>query len=156
MRLLSGILRASPLFALLAPPALAAGGPMSFSFNLSLSPKAAALLAEKKERIIVWSSWWGEPTKAAKKYADEVGQIALGQERVTLTAAGGAGELTGRKVAVNHIDRVKDRAVQVWINVYTARLSGPDNLLNCDIFEDSLLVARAKPIAIACKLIGEN
>jgi hypothetical protein len=44
----------------------------------------------------------------------------------------------------------------VLVNVVSARLSSPDNLLACGVLEDSLAKARAKPIAIFCKTLDEE
>ncbi len=49
------------------------------------------------------------------------------------------------------------KAVGVLINVYTARKTTQDNLIDCGIFEDTLAKAQAsQPIPIACKMIGEK
>jgi hypothetical protein len=143
--------------ALFAPvPSNAMDGGMSFSVDVSLSSPAAAKLNALKEKIVVSVFWFGEPTRAARKRADEMGQIDLGTEQVRLPASGGRTEITGRSVQVKHIDWVKNRAVQVNVNVFSARLSGPDNYLDCGAFEDTVVVARSKPIQMVCKLIGEH
>jgi hypothetical protein len=144
----------------LSVPARAAAAPadtgMGFSVDVSLSGAAAAKLSALKEAITIAAYWYGEPTRAARKQADEMGQINLGTEDVRIPGSGGRGEITGRKVQVKRIAWVRDRAVQVNINVFSARLSGPNNYLDCGLFEDAVTVARAKPIQIACKLIGER
>jgi hypothetical protein len=137
-------------------PASATDGSMGFSVDVSLSSPAAAKLNALKEKIVVSVLWYGEPTRAARKRADEMGQIDLGTEQVRLPASGGRAEITGRSVQVEHIDWVKDRAVQVNVNVFSARLSGPDNYLDCGAFEDTVVIARSKPVQMVCKLIGEH
>jgi hypothetical protein len=137
-------------------PASATDGSMGFSVDVSLSSPAAAKLNALKEKIVVSVLWYGEPTGAARKRADEMGQIDLGTEQVRLPASGGRAEITGRSVQVKHIDWVKDRAVQVNVNVFSARLSGPDNYLDCGAFEDTVVIARSKPVQMVCKLIGEH
>jgi len=101
-----------------------------------------------KEKIVVSVLWYGEPTRAARKRDDEIGQIDLGTEQVRLPTSGGPAEITGRSVQVKHIDWVKNRAVQVNVNVFSARVSGPDNYLDCGAFEDTVAVARAKPVVL--------
>jgi hypothetical protein len=137
-------------------PASAVDGAMGFSIDVSLSPQAAAKLAALKEQIVVSVLWYGEPTKAARKHADEMGQIDLGKEEARLPGSGGRAEITGRSVQLKQLDWVKDRAVQVNVNVFSARLSGPNNILNCDLFDDNVVVARSKSVQIACKLIEEQ
>jgi hypothetical protein len=137
-------------------PSSAMDGSMGFSVDVSLSSSAAAKLNALKEKIVVSVLWYGEPTRAARKRADEMGQIDLGTEQVRLPSSGGQAEITGRSVQVKHIDWVKNRAVQVNVNVFSARLSGPDNYLDCGAFEDTVVVARSKPVQMVCKLIGEQ
>ena len=129
---------------------------MGFSVDVSLSSTAAAKLNALKEKIVISVLWYGEPTRAARKRADEMGQIDLGTEQVRLSGSGGPAVITGRSVQVKHIDWVKNRAVQVNVNVFSARLSGPDNYLDCGVFEDTVVVARSKPVQMVCKLIGEH
>jgi hypothetical protein len=143
--------------ALFAPvPSAAPDGGMGFSVDVSLSSAAAARLNALKEKIVVSVFWYGEPTKAARKRADERGQIDLGTEEVRLPASGGRGEITGKTVEIKHIDWVKGRAVRVNVNVFSARLSGPNNYLDCGAFEDAVAIARSKSVQMTCKLIGER
>jgi hypothetical protein len=137
-------------------PASARDSAMGFSLDVSLSSRAEAQLGSLQEKITVWALWSGQPTKAAKKQVDEEGKIDLGTEEVTLPASGGHAAFTGRSVKPARIGWVKDRDVQILVNVYSARLSGPNNILNCDIFDGSVAVARATPPRIACKLIEEQ
>jgi hypothetical protein len=137
-------------------PSSAMDGSMSFSVNVSMSAPAEAKLNALKERIVVSVLWYGKPTKAARKHADEMGQIDLGTEQVRLPASGGRAEITGRSVQVKHIGWVENRAVQVNVNVSSARLSGSNNFLDCGVFEDTVVVARSKLVHMVCKLIGEH
>jgi hypothetical protein len=139
-----------------ALPASARDSAMGFALDVTLSPQAEAQLASLQEKITVWALWSGQPTKAAKKQVDEEGKIDLGTEEVTLPASGGHAEFTGRSVKPGRIGWVKDRDVQILVNVYSARLSGPNNILNCDIFDGSVTAARATPPQIVCKLIEEH
>ena len=43
----------------------------------------------------------------------------------------------------------------VNVNVYSARRSGPDNILDCDFFDDALTLAQQASLTLHCKLIGE-
>lgn len=142
--------------ALAALPARAVDGAMGFSVQVSLSAAAATRLAQLREAITVSVVWYGEPTKAARKFADEMGQIDLGTETVGLPGTGGTAVVTGAAVKVAHVDRVKNRAVNVNVNVFSARRSAPDNLLSCDLFDDALTLTRPGPVAIHCRLIGER
>jgi hypothetical protein len=137
-------------------PSSAVDASMGFSVDVSLSSPAAAKLNALKEKIVVSVLWYGEPTRAARKRADEMGQIDLGTEQVRVPASGGRAEITGRSVQIKHIDWVKDRVVRVNVNVFSARISGPNNYLNCGAFEDNVVVARSKPVQMVCRLIEEH
>jgi hypothetical protein len=149
-----GCIWAITLFA--SVPSIALDGSLGFSVDVSLSAPAATKLDSLKEKIVVSVLWYGEPTKAAKKRADEMGQIDLGTEQVRLPGSGGRAEIKGRSVQLKHIEWVQNRAVRASVNIFSARLSGPDNYLDCGIFDNTVVVARAKPVQIACKLIGER
>lgn len=137
-------------------PSRAMDGSMGFAVEVSLSAPAATKLNVLKEKIVVSVLWYGEPTSAARKRADEMGQIDLGTEQVRLPASGGRAEIAGRSVQIKRIDWVKNRAVLANVNVFSARLSSPNNYLDCGVFEDTVVVARSKPVKIVCKLIGEH
>lgn len=124
--------------------------------SVTLSPAAAKKLAAGKEEIVLSAAYYGEPTKAAAKKADEIGQIDLGQEELRLGSAGGRVVFVGKGFKADRLGWVVGREARVNLNVYSARKSSPDNLLDCELFEDTMAVAQAKPVAIACKLIGER
>lgn len=124
--------------------------------SVTLSPKAAEKLAAGKEEIIAAAYYYGEPTKAAAKKADEIGQIDLGQEELRLGSAGGTVVFVGKGFKADRLGWVVGREARINLNVYSARKSSPDNLLACDLFEDTVAVATAKPVVVACKLIGER
>ena len=42
------------------------------------------------------------------------------------------------------------------VNVYSARHSGPDNILACDFFDGNLENAVHKPMSLHCTLIAEG
>ena len=147
---------AAALAALAPAQAVPAAQPgMAFSLDISLSPQAAAKLAVLKEGISIAATFYGDPTPAAKRHADEMGQIGLGNERVTISGTGGTARITGRTVDSSHLSWIKGRSVQVNVNVFSARRSGPDNILDCDIYEGPVAAAAASPRPIRCKLIGE-
>lgn len=126
-----------------------------FTVTVSLSDAARAKLAAAHEGIVVAAYYAGEPTKAAMKKA-EMGEIQLGSEEVRIGGAGGDAVFTGAKFQANRTNLIKPGTAKILINVYTARLSSQNNLISCDLFEDTVTVAEAKPIPIACKLIGEH
>jgi hypothetical protein len=136
---------------------LAAAAPApayDFMVDLSFSPKAAARLQALSEGVVISAGYYGEPTAAAERHADEVGRVNLG--RVERTVEGPGRALIRPPAAMGqHLDWIKGRAVRVELNVYSARRSGPDNILDCSFYDDLLTAARRAPIPVRCKLIGE-
>jgi hypothetical protein len=141
---------------LTALPTRAANDHMGFSAHVSLSEKAAALLMARREKIIVSADWFGDPTKAGQKYANESGQISLGVEDIQLPGSGGEARFTGRDVDLSLLKWVENREVQVEINAYTARLSSPENLIECSFYAGTISETRGKSVQIHCKLINEQ
>ena len=90
----------------------------------------------------------------ARKLEGDDGTINLGLEDVTIPGTGGRAQITGRPYRRENARWVEGE-VRVNVNVYSARLSGPDNLLYCNSFHAKISDARAKPVAIFCKLITE-
>ena len=146
--------------ALLAPSARAtppgAADPYGFVVEVSLSPKAKARLARLHETITVSASYYGDPAAGAMKHADEVGQIDLGRARVEIPGAGGRAVIPGASVRRPRLAWLATTAPEVNVNVFSSRRSGPDNLLDCAFFQDTVTVARKAPVKLACKLIGER
>jgi hypothetical protein len=149
----NGFAWATCVFVALAGTTIASAdaGSHGFIVDVTLSTKAAALLRDRKEAIVVAAMYEGNPIPARQKYAGEDGLLGLGSEDVILPAAGGRATITGNKVKRDRIGWVE--RFDVLVNVYSARRSSQDNLLDCGIFEDSVAKAHAAPIHISCKLI---
>lgn len=127
--------------------------PKEIIVDLTLTPRAAEKLSAMDEGITIAAMYDGEPTRAHRKQVDEMGMIALGMDRVTVT-----GKAQRVVVPIRKLDRVRVAWVvggqpHLLINVFTARRKNPDNLLNCDIYDGPLADIRGKPIAIKCDLI---
>ncbi len=133
-----------------------AGAPCAFTVSLSFTPAAAAKLAGLHEQVEVAADYFGLPVATAKNQADEMGQINLGRETVDVRPVAGAVAMSGKPIDAGKLPLVENGMPSLLINVYSARKANPDNLLNCGIFEDTLSVARKKPIAIHCALITEG
>ncbi|MBS0566428.1 MAG: hypothetical protein JSS59_03300 [Proteobacteria bacterium] len=139
-----------------SPPAASAHEPLAFNVRVTLSPKAAEKLKATHEGITASARYYGDPTPAAVKHADEVGQIDLGNEQVFLPGRAGPAHFTGRNVTNNRLGWIKG-GVRMNVNVFSSRHSGPDNILACDFIDDSLAtVIKAQPVTLHCGLITEH
>lgn len=150
---------AAALAAALPASAVAAEAPPKFSVVVTLSAEALADLTMRHEQVTVSAYYSGEPTPEAekKKLANEIGEIDLGDETLTrpITGATETFAFAGKTFQAKKTKWIKPGTAGVLINVYSARKSTDDNLLDCGLFQDKVALANAKPIEIACKLIGE-
>ena len=140
---------------LAAACAAPAGAALPFAVTVTLSPRAAERLAALPEDIIVAASFSGDPTPEGRAHGDEIGRIALGRAEARLPPAAGTVHFAGTEAAAEAIRWVAG-PVLLNVNVYSARRSGPDNLLACDFFDGTLASAARAPVTLHCGLIEEN
>ena len=124
--------------------------------QVHFSQQAAARLLALHEGVTISASFSGDPTAAARRQADERGQVELATEDVTIGVEPAAATISGAGVTEAKMRLLRNRAVKLLINVFSARRSGPDNILNCDIFDGAAAVAARSPVQIKCKLITEG
>jgi hypothetical protein len=122
---------------------------------VSLSPKAAARLAKPKETVVVTADFYGDSNGKAPRMENPVGQIVLAPSQKDEIPGAGVARFKGPKYDKNRLAYIDANGFQVLINVFSGRHSSPDNLLDCDFFQDKIAVAARGPIPIHCKLIGE-
>lgn len=131
---------------------------MSFNINVTLSAKAAAKLAAKKEGIVVFATYYGDPKKGAEKHTNEVGQISVStaDESLEISGKGGVAHISGIQIDPKSLDWVAGQ-VKVNVNVASARKSSSDNLLDCDFIDGPVAtVQKSAPIEMHCYLIDEK
>lgn len=142
------VLVAGSTRALTAP----AANPHPFTVVVTVDPATQAKLERMKEGIRVLAMYSGEPIPAKAKHANEVGEIALGEETIELPASGGTANFTGM-VRTDRWTWVREP--QVLINASSAFRATRDNILDCGTvpFQDSFKVAQSKPIMQHCKML---
>lgn len=123
-----------------------------YEVAISLSEQAKSKLATSKEMVHVSAMYYGEAEEGFT--GDEMGEIQLGEEEADIPGEASVkfGQL---KISKDDLGQVVGQKPSVLINVYTSRKVFEDNLLDCGIFQGLVEEAAQKPIAIACKLIGE-
>jgi hypothetical protein len=155
-------------WALLGVSALAAGLAMAgsagaapdwtvgpnFSVTVSLSPRAAARLAHPKETIMISADFYGDANAKGQSMQNDGGQIELAPSQKDEIPGAGVAQFHGPRYDKTKLAYVDD-GLQVLINVFSGRHSSPDNILDCDFFQDKIAVVAAATIPIHCKLIGE-
>jgi hypothetical protein len=126
-----------------------------FSVVVTLSPQAAARLANPKETVLVAASFYGIP-KAEKLRMEYQGQFPLAAEQDIELPGAGVAHFVGPHYDKSKLSAMQGDVLMVGLQIYSGRHSSPDNLLDCAPYEDSIARAAEKPIAVLCKLIGEQ
>lgn len=129
--------------------------PMGFEFNIALSPKAAQRLATAGEGITIGALFYGAPNKKGEKHANEIGNIDLGYEKISVRGKETAVQITGKSVKAKMLKFI-DGPAMVNVNVFSSRKTSDDNILNCDLIEGRVRSVQAKKITVYCSLIEEN
>ncbi len=140
-----------------ATPAMAQGA-LGFDVEVTLSRAAAAKLAARKEGIVVFASYYGDPKRSAEKHANEIGQISVSpkDETVEIPGSGGRAHIGGATVDARRLGWLSG-PVRVNVNVASARKSDPDNLLDCDFIDGAVAdVRKTAPVTLHCYLIAED
>jgi hypothetical protein len=140
--------------------ASSAPAPASFMVHISLSAKAAARLSALHEGIVVAASYSGDPNAVGRKHVDEIGRIDLGREEIETAGQAGTVQVRETKIRGTKMRRQRmawiEGPVLLNVNVYSARKSGPDNILNCDFFDGKLADGVRGPVELHCSLIEEK
>jgi hypothetical protein len=144
-------LRILPAFALslLSSPAMAEGTEIALA--LRFDPETAARLAELGEKVVVSAYYFGDPAAGNTLPLDDMGQVVLTEEEITVTPEDQTVTL-GAALAAAPLESVPHPRINV--NVFSARLADPNNLLWCGILDATVADAAAGEPAIACQLIG--
>jgi hypothetical protein len=129
--------------------------PYAFQVRITLSDKAAATLKRLDEGIVISASYSGDPKPSAKRHADQIGQIALGIQNVEIPGRPATVIVSGSHVKRGRVAWIRG-PILLNVNAYSARHSGPDNILNCDFFDGRLRDTARRTVPIHCSLIEER
>ncbi|MCW5580817.1 MAG: hypothetical protein KIS72_05725 [Luteimonas sp.] len=134
------------------PAAPAAAGPYAFDVEVALSDAARKRLGDSGESVVVAAMYYAAAKAGAPAgVLNDVGMVDIGNARVELEGQGRAA-FDGSAVLGERLEFTEGEP-QVNVNVYSGRRSSADNLLDCGFFQDTLAVATAAPVRIACDLI---
>jgi hypothetical protein len=137
------------------PRATATSDTFTFDVQITLSEKAAVRLRSLSEGVVVSAHYFGDPTAGAARRANQIGQIDLGSEEIERPGHLQTVRITGRNVHRERLPWIQG-PVMLNVRVYSARQSGPDNILNCDFFDGELQYAVHAPVVLHCFLIDEH
>ena len=133
----------------LATPAMADPVPV-VTVHITFDPAAAKALVDRGEWFIVSTYFSGDPAPDSTLPEDEVGQVYLGAETVTLWPADQTVTL-GSSLAAAPLSQ--SLAPNLNVNVFSARFSGQDNLLDCGIVDGPMADMAAAVQEIHCSLL---
>lgn len=129
-----------------------------FKVEVTLS-KAAQERLQGKDTVIVSADYFGYPSQAAidqKVPGSENPWLTLHQRQIELPGAGRASfpQVSFDPQQLKWVEHPNQPEVN--INVFSGRKSSPDNLLDCEMFQDTLAAAYKSPVRLHCTLIGEG
>jgi hypothetical protein len=125
-----------------------------FSIAVTLSSKAKAKLQSLHETIKVLAMFDGDPLPGQGKDRAPMRGVYLGSKEVLVDANNNA-SFSNLKVKQSDWNRLADKDYYVTINVYSARRTYKNNLLDCGFLERHLSAFAGKSTAVHCWLIEE-
>lgn len=123
-----------------------------FEVILELSEKAAQKLKKQQESILVDAMFTGVPTDTTSESYQMEGEIFVAESIKELTGAGTA-KIEGVKISKKLYHELRDKDIMLLVNVFSARKSSEDNLLDCGIISDKMSVVKNRNFTVRCKLI---
>lgn len=147
---------AAPASAGPAPVKAAGSAPSAglTAITVRLTPRAQKRVAALKEQVLVRVDIEAEPVRNTPRdwYLDEI-TVSLGEQQVTLPAAGGVASIGVPPRLAQRAGRVRPGSEIVRIAVTSARKTQVDNILGCASVT-SELGNLPKAVTIDCDLIG--
>lgn len=125
----------------------------TFEIEVSSSEAAAKTLGNQKETIIVAAYFSGIPTD--EKDMDDVGMLPVLNKEIELSGDQRVARFEGLKFPRTIYEKLKDKDIELLINVFSGRKSSEDNLLDCGLLQVTAGQLKDKRFTLGCKLIGE-
>jgi len=126
-----------------------------FSISVKLSEKAEKELQSAHEGVQVLAMFDGDPLPGQGTYNPPMRGVSLGSDKKLLDTKNLA-TFASTKISHAGWNRLSDKNYFVTINVFSARKSSPNNLLDCKLAEDRISMFAGKTTEISCRMIGEN
>ena len=129
----------------------------SFTVIINFSPKARQRMIDLGEYLTIHAYFYGEPSEQGENLADYTGRIQVGEAFQTMPMKSYASAtFSGSNIDLTKIAFLKDNEPFVRVNVYSADRVVIGNLLDCDTFEEPVMVAARGPVTLVCRLAGED
>jgi hypothetical protein len=133
-----------------------AGAPGAYPFEVRvrLTPEAVRHLASINEQVTIAAMFGGSLKPGATPNTDGPDGINLGEDLVDIPPqADQVVKITGRSFEAARLGDIQGEPT-VLINIFSARKAGPDNILDCGIFEGPISQAQAAQVDISCSLLN--
>ncbi|MEL1265881.1 hypothetical protein [Pseudoxanthomonas putridarboris] len=138
-----------------APAADAWPGGFAFKVAVSLSEAARRKLSADGERIVVSVAYSGGPAPDVPPgVVNDVGLVDIGRDEGTLDGEGVVA-FDGRAAHRDRLGMTQGES-DVLVSVYSARRSSPDNILDCDTYQDEMRLASGRTLHLSCRLLSER
>lgn len=125
----------------------------TFEIEVSSSEAAAKTLGNQKETIIVAAYFSGTPSD--EKDMDEMGMLPVLNKEIELSGGQRVARFDGLKFPRTIYEKLKDKDIELLINVFSGRKSSEDNLLDCGLLQITASQLKDKRFTLGCKLIEE-
>jgi hypothetical protein len=122
------------------------------NLKIHFDPATKAALDKREELVTISVMYYGEPKPGYEAAADEMGQIYLGWEEYTIWPKDQSFAIGSSLGPAAPLDSVL--VAMVNLNVFSARISDENNLLDCSFIDGPVKELSAEPQALYCKLIG--
>jgi hypothetical protein len=139
-----------------AAPAAQTAAAASFQVAVTLSPAAAAQVAQAQLPVYVMTTFYGNPSdpNLAAQYQ---GQFPLAPEEDVILNGAGTATVAIPRIDPSKLTGMKGEQALYAVAVISGNHVNQNNTLNCDAILDQPLAAVAgTTIPVNCKLIGEQ
>jgi hypothetical protein len=128
---------------------------VAFDVAIEMTPAAAALLKTPGSGLVVDVAYYGYPTEAALPKVNNLKQIGLGRDVVTVAATSKKAHIPGGGLKQKDLSDVVDGSVMVLIDGYGFTSDTNTGEVRCGYYRDRLELARARAV-IKCDIPTPN
>ena len=126
-----------------------------FSILVKLSKKAEKELQSAHEVVLVLAMFDVDPLPGQGEYNPPNRGVYLGDDEKPADAKNVV-TFGSTKISRSGWNRLTDKTYFFTINVFSARRSSQNNLLNCETPEDRINTLAGNVTEVSCRMIGEN
>jgi hypothetical protein len=125
-----------------------------FAIAIALSPQAEKRLRDLHETIKILAMFDGDPLPGQGHDNAPMRDVYLGSDE-KLVDANNTARFSSTKISQRHWNQLADKDYYVTVNVFSARKTFKNNLLDCGVPENHISTFAGKTIGVHCQLIGE-